>query len=203
MNVEYRCPDCGGRLFAPPGGTKLHCPRHTESIYIEVEEYHGPDFLHIDEEGKTQSKDLILAGNARDVPGETSVPEVVVVSPEDMELEAYRTMYESLTNSPVDKRWNVATIQEELKLFMLPTIATAEVETKEEGDGMVPSDIDDTVTEPSTPGEVVEDIPPAEPGDDDDDEASEVNPGPDSPDLVSVPVPNDNPKQTNESEGSN
>lgn len=188
MNVEYRCPDCGGRLFAPPGGTKLHCPRHQESIYIEVEEYHGPDFLNVDEEGRTKSKDVILPGNTR----QSKEAEHPVEVPADVELGLYRAMYEDLTGEQVDKRWSVATIKEQLTNQFLRVPEVAEVSDSDAGG------TNDPPTEPTEPGVEVPDIPPGD--DEDDDEGSgeneyltdeldgsEIMPGPDSPGLILVP----------------
>jgi len=41
-NVEYRCPQCNGRLFAAPGGTRMNCPK-CDQRYKQTEDFQGVD----------------------------------------------------------------------------------------------------------------------------------------------------------------
>lgn len=115
MNVLYLCPECGSRLFAAPGGTKLHCAKHTEAIMEQAEEYTGPDFLNIDEKGKTKSKDIILPGNGRITAGGGSVEFNEGDLPADVELPMLRELYEEVTGLSCDRRWSTITIKEQIK----------------------------------------------------------------------------------------
>lgn len=155
MNVLYQCPECGSRLFAAPGGTKLKCAQHTESVMEQMEEYNGPDFLNVDEKGKTKSKDIILPGNGRVTAGGGSVEFNAGDLPADSELPMLRELYEEIAGVPCDRRWSVVTIKEQIK----EAAQHANIETVPEKE-VKPADVDmtnqsvqevDTIPEPSTP----------------------------------------------------
>lgn len=123
-NVEYRCPECGGKFFAAPGGTKLKCRHHAEAKLVQVEGYNGPDFFYVDEDGKTRTGDRIGQGNARAIAGpEPTSPPVTMdpVNPDD-EIRVAREMYELVAQGPVDKRWSLPRIKEEIELIVRPPV---------------------------------------------------------------------------------
>lgn len=177
-NVEYRCPICQARLFAAPGGTKLKCPRHTEQLFMQVEEYDGPDFLYVDEQGNTVSSDLIGKHNDR-----TSIVDrgEITVNP-DAELIATRTLYRTICGMNPDMRWGVGRINDEMREFLTATLESTgggnEQEVNQESETpVVPDDADDTLADapsdgdtgdkgesepesPTEPGVLVPDIPP-------------------------------------------
>lgn len=82
-NVEYRCLEpikqgvkgrsghyehegevvCGSKVFAAPGGTRLTCPQHTRT-YTQVEEFNGPLFEYIDDQGKVHHRVTGVRGDA-------------------------------------------------------------------------------------------------------------------------------------------
>lgn len=161
MNVEYRCPTCGARGFFKPGGTKIHCPRHPDTLFEQVEEAKGPDFLNIGLDGKTESQDKILPGNVRQAPepGEQPIPA-------NAELILMRNLYQQLTDEVPDGRWSAETIKSLIAERMGGTKDAVEPE------------------EPTTPGEEVESIPEPAPGDEDEDDGSEVNPGASDEDVI-------------------
>lgn len=152
-NVEYRCPICQSRLFAAPGGTKLKCPRHTEQVYVQVEAYDGPDFLYIDETGKTVSSDKIGPQNERQSIADRGE---ITVDP-DAELVATRQLYENMTGEAADKRWGSARIRDELQEWLTSSKDDAG-EVKEQSD--TSSEDNEAPEEPSNDGVEVDAIPP-------------------------------------------
>lgn len=140
-NVLYRCPHgmetitdeddvvtnifhCGAKLFAAPGRTKIQCHRHPDTYYIQVEQASGPDFLFVDEDGKTKSKDVILGEGAASVsvaraaaepdPNAEPGPSNVLAG----DLMAARSAYRMLTGEEADGRWGLARIQGEVDAMM-------------------------------------------------------------------------------------
>lgn len=154
-NVEYRCPHyeddppCPGKLFAPPGGTKLKC-RHHDVVYIQRENPSGPDFFYVDEKGKTQTKDKIGPHNERVV----EEPPI----PSEAELIAHRDMYENLTGLEVDKRWGVPRIKDEIAAHFGTTQTSPEVEGREESEDGPDDTVDPTTGDPSDPGDSTEGV---------------------------------------------
>lgn len=120
-NVEYRCPhvnpetqtrDCGNRHFAPPGGTKYRC-RHHDVEFVQTEEGKGPDFLFIEEDGRTKSQDAVLADKTRAVAEDRVVGEAHVVPPTGEQV-ILRDMYVSLTGEQPDLRWGPTRLRQEI-----------------------------------------------------------------------------------------
>lgn len=121
-NVEYRCShtnesgnrDCGNKLFALPGGTKLRC-RHHDVPFVQTEEGRGPDFLFVDEEGKTKSKDAIVGEEKIRVAREDEVKgEVADLAPTGEQV-ILRGVYQSLTGNIPDLRWGPARLRDEIE----------------------------------------------------------------------------------------
>lgn len=106
-NVEYKCPECGSRLFAAPGGTNLHCPRHSDTKYVQVEEYHGPNFEYVD---PAQGKGSKATGIQTD-PGlmniKTVNKKVRVEESDENILRRLRNRYTTLYNERPDMRWGI------------------------------------------------------------------------------------------------
>lgn len=142
MNVEYVCENrpagCGTRIFAPPGGTRLKCRHHAEAKMVQTEETTAPDFLWVEEDGKTRSKDIIKPdgeGNmtrrmrAEPIVDRDAPPDPILV----MEQVTWRNAYEAETGLEVDKRWGVPRIQEELMEWRREREDSQAVEGQSEG----------------------------------------------------------------------
>lgn len=120
-NVEYRCPhtnkagerDCGNRLFAPPGGTKMQCRHHPENIFVQTEKGSGPDFFFIDEKGKTKSKDQLVGAEKIRAALEGEVGEITDLPPTPGQR-LLRNVYYTLTNEEPDPQWNETRLSEEI-----------------------------------------------------------------------------------------
>lgn len=139
---------------------------------MQVEEYDGPDFIYIDEEGHTASSDVIGKHNER-----TSIVDrgEITVDP-DAELIATRQLYLSITAMNPDMRWGVARIQDEMREFLTEQADSTGGDDGQEGEAeVVPDDVDDTLADapngetpsdpsepesPTEPGVLVPDIPP-------------------------------------------
>lgn len=166
MNVEYRCPKCGGsKHFALPGGTGYTC-RHCadKPTLVQIEDTTAPDFLNVEEDGQTKSQDLILPNNERrrgePIVDRDAPPDPVI----SMELDMWREQFETELGEPVDKRWGAARIQEEILRYR-DEKGNAQAH---EGDTLVvPTDADDTLADPPNAGEIVESIPEPREGDED------------------------------------
>lgn len=92
-NVEYRCPQCNGRLFAAPGGTRMQCPK-CSLRYEQTEDFQGVDrFAFKDEAGKTHI---------------TNPDERAVATMDTSEAKDYlKEQYAKLGGGKLDGRWNV------------------------------------------------------------------------------------------------
>lgn len=170
-NVEYRCPhtnadglrDCGNRHFGIPGGTKIQC-RHHQVAYVQTEEGVGPDFLFVDADGKTKSKDQILTDQegmriaiAREGETKGEVTEIPA-TPDQLIL---RGVYQTLTGEKPDLRWASPRLQDEISDWKVKNMG--EVNTGDDKS-------DDELEEDSgSGGEVVDNIP--DDGDDNGDAA--------------------------------
>lgn len=117
-NVLYKCPQCGSRLFAAPGGTRMRCPRH-DMPYEQQEEFQGKDFSFIDEKGITHH---------------SNPDEVALATMSTSKAKEYlRNRYESITGKRPDLRWGPETLLEEIqKLLPQPAIDGLEPETVKE-----------------------------------------------------------------------
>ena len=117
MNVEYRCPECGSRLAAAPGGTTRPCvkdPAH--GIYIQVEDYNGPDFFNIDDQGNTRSQGHVQTGGVQRLPvAAYHKPKPSVEESED--LDQARARYIRETGLRPDGRWGVERVRNEIKTY--------------------------------------------------------------------------------------
>lgn len=181
MNVEYQCEVCGNRIFAPPGGTKLHCRHHQEAAMVQTEETTAPDYLWVEEDGKTRSKDIIRKdgdGNNtirmrpeptidRNAPGNPMI---------ELELETWRMRYLDITGLSPDMRWGAPRLQEEIVHYQHenenPQANEGQPEEPEEPRlTVVPDDVNEEeaqITPPPTEGVegvVVSEIPDEEEGD--------------------------------------
>lgn len=123
MNVLYQCPTCSNRLFAKPGGTNLHCSRHPDTLFEQVEEYNGPDYLNKDEQGKTKSRDIVGPGNER--LGHDDTPEAKM----NQLREDYRRESHGLV---ADKRWGEARIRDEIAAVVVENEQAAAEEAEQE-----------------------------------------------------------------------
>lgn len=125
-NVLYVCANekCQGRLFAAPGGTKLKCRHHPDDGYVQAEEYNGPDYLNIDEQGKTKSRDIVGPGNER-LGHDDGSPEAVM----NRLREDYRRESRGLV---ADKRWGEARLKDEIAAVIVENERVAAEETEKE-----------------------------------------------------------------------
>ena len=120
-NVEYRCPhvneagnrDCGMRHFGLPGGTNHKC-RHHDVIYVQTEATGGPDFLYIDEDKRTKSKDILNPDKTRAAVEGQVVGEAHEVAPTGEQV-ILRGVYKDLTGDEPDMRWGTVRIREEIQ----------------------------------------------------------------------------------------
>ena len=140
-NVLYRCPhgmetieddegnvthifNCPSKLFAVPGRAKIQCHRHSDTFYVQVEQASGPDFLFVDEDGKTKSSDIILPGSAHGDSAARVAPEPdkdTEPGPDNVtvaDMLGARTAYRMLTGNEADGRWGLKRIQDEVEAIM-------------------------------------------------------------------------------------
>lgn len=113
--VVYKCPS---KLFALPGRKGIRC-RHHDLDYEQVESLSGPDFLYVDEDGHTKSKDRIDVKVAGQSVGRTA--DEIRTSPGDApsivlsgDLAAARQAYRMMTSEEPDGRWGLQRIQSEI-----------------------------------------------------------------------------------------
>lgn len=123
-NVLYKCPTCGSRMFGAPGGTKLHCPHHPDTLYIQVEQYVGPNFEFVDpDQGRGHTATGVLTDPT--LKNITTVRKTVREEVSDQEVkERLRRRYEELYKERPDMRWGPN------KLRRLVTIKEEELEAK-------------------------------------------------------------------------
>lgn len=100
-NVEYKCPVCGSRLFAIPGGTRLRCPKD-DVPYEQTEFLPGADrFNFKDDKGKVHVANEF---------------ERNVKAMSDKDAKQYmREEWRKLTGSSADGRWSNDTLFEEIQ----------------------------------------------------------------------------------------
>lgn len=179
-NVLYRCPfgmetveddegivtnifHCGSKLFAAPGRTKVQCHRHPDTYYIQVEQASGPDFLFVDEDGKTRSKDAILGEGAASVTVGRAAPEPdpnAEPGPSNVllgDLMAARAAYRMLTGGEADGRWGLGRIQGEVEAIMEErgmTLPDTEEESAGVGNSNETENSDETDNESTNENEV-------------------------------------------------
>lgn len=124
MNVEYKCPECGSRLFAVPKGTpgwiQYKCRLHTDTNMEQVEEFLGPNFAYVDEDEINPSKtgvQTIGTTASRITPAEEVVKKLL--SPEDAakaELEHLRRMYGQVTaGKKPHSQWKAPRLRKEIE----------------------------------------------------------------------------------------
>jgi len=132
--VEYRCPDCGHRLFAEPHSPiKYPCPNvgveytdgdgriHQEAIMVQVEEFQGPNFLFKDiGEAAPGKTGIVTQGATGGDLGATNVTPVLVMSKpvemtEEEELEFLRKQFERITRQPADRRYKAPRLRQEIE----------------------------------------------------------------------------------------
>lgn len=188
MNVEWRCrfeyevPDldgelvkrrCGTRIMALASGTNLKCRLHPDAGLENVEEQRGPDFLNVEEGGRTRSKDTILLDSEGN-PTIRVVPEPKIdrdAPPNPtlvMEQTVWREAYLAAVGESADLRWGVPRIQEELQAYK------REQESRQEYEGQTPAPDDsangaaETSENPEAvehgAGVIVSEIPPEQEG---------------------------------------
>lgn len=131
-NVEYKCPhtttttvdgeevevrDCGNRHFALPGGTKLKCRLH-DMEYVQTEVSNAPDFLNIEEDGRTKSKDKLVGQEKLRVPGGDEPVGEAAVLPADAEQLIMRGMYKRVVGEDPDMRWGAGRIKDEIDEYV-------------------------------------------------------------------------------------
>jgi len=183
MNVEFRCShvnseglrDCGSRLFALPGTKGKYCRTHPESLYVQTEEGKGPDFLFINEDGKTKSKDMLVGETKERAAKEGEVKgQVEEIAPTGEQV-ILRGVYRNLTGQLPDLRWGVARLNDEIKDFgdnmrtnqeettVSEVESAGEANDQENGEDVeedTGEDESESVTvEPSDKGEIVDEIP--------------------------------------------
>jgi len=179
-NVLYRCPHgmetivdedevetrvfkCSAKLFALPGRTRIQCHRHPDTYYIQVEDASGPDFLFIDEDGETRSKDRILPGEAHGAgvarivaePDPTTEPGPSNVLLGD--LMAARSAYRMLTGEEADGRWGLGRIQSAVEAIMEErglNVSEPEDESAREGNSEENDEVKEVDNEPTDENEV-------------------------------------------------
>lgn len=134
-NVEYRCPICRNRLFAPPGGTPHHCPNHPDTKYEQVEDYQGPNFEYNDSEHADPRKTGVMTTGVQNV-----VPVVKqVVVPEMTEQERlvyYREQYRRISGGErPDMRWGEKRLKEEIEAWEADHTPEPEATSEETSEG--------------------------------------------------------------------
>lgn len=152
-NVEYRCPaivnpktgqKCGIRLFAPPGGTPHHCPNHPDTVYVQTEEYQGPNFDFKAEGEVDPKKTGVITYGAEHV-----TPRVVDVQPPNMTddelLVWYREQYLRVTSKRPDMRWGLDTIKANLTTWEEEHTPPPEATTEDEAEGGTESETGEKV----------------------------------------------------------
>jgi hypothetical protein len=131
-SVEYKCPECGHRLFAEPNTKfKYPCPNvgkeygdgtlHQEAIMAQVGEFVGPNFLYRDVgDTDTHKTGIITPGTGVDDTGHRTITPVIIPSkpveltPEE-ELEELRAFWFRLTGEPADRRLKNATLRRDIE----------------------------------------------------------------------------------------
>lgn len=133
MNVEYRCPTCGSRHFAPPGGSTYRCGNCDVQVK-QVEDWGGPDFGYVDPtRGVNQSKTghVQTHGAAQVVVERTEIESVF----ETNDLAQLRALYMKIFNEMPDGRWGVKRLKEAIHDELVEQgLAEPEVETEADGD---------------------------------------------------------------------
>jgi hypothetical protein len=116
-NVLYVCPDCGSRLFAPPGGTKLKCVRDPETFYEQIEASQGDEYNYVDESGKPASR-------VGQTPPNTTANDNLI---------QLREKYEAVTGHRADLRWKAPRLEEEIEAEQMTTVDNSdEIQLTEE-----------------------------------------------------------------------
>jgi hypothetical protein len=135
--------------------------------YVQTEEGTGPDYLFVDDKGKTKSRDTLTADKLRAADEGASIGEVVQVAATGEQI-ILRGVYETLAGEKPDLRWGVARLRDEIADWKQMTINAGRTS---EGTPTM-NTVDDSVVEPEVdPAES-----PADPeydpddGEDDDDE---------------------------------
>lgn len=103
-NVEYRCPTCGTRLFAAPGGTRIRCPK-CQGPYEQHEFPGGTDAFNFKD-----SHGVVAYSN----PVEHKLSLLVDdTAKKEFLTEEYNKSAQKLGKKRADGRWNVDTLLEE------------------------------------------------------------------------------------------
>lgn len=119
MNVEHRCPECGRRVFTPPGNphnlrcnNRVHPPNEGPHV-VQLQTYAGPDFGYVDAAGNTRSRTGHMttpANRPTNIPAHN--PDRAVLVDEDS-IEVARARYFAAAGTQPDKRWGVERLRDE------------------------------------------------------------------------------------------
>lgn len=184
-NVLYTCPgthdpeakdfdadntDCGARLFAAPGGTKIKCRHHAEAKFIQRED--GPEnlFLYTEDKGKAAGKGKVSGreGTALGTPlARAEIPKTekvtlpgsdvnpdgtVVFDPHDLpeDVIPLRAIYEQVFgyDGSLDKRWGAPTLTTKIQVELERQAAEEEAQQEaQKADSEIKAEDKDTMTE--------------------------------------------------------
>lgn len=163
-NVEYRCPieGCGNRLFAPAGGTSIKCHRHTDTVYEQVEEYHGPNFEYKPEGDTDPAKTGIATEGTR---GIKSVNVQIDTSMSDNETRTFlREQYRRVSGGEKpDFRWGNSRLKEEIEAWEQYNAEQAKSQEEEGSDNGEAGSNDEDTGADETPEPVSDFAPDLEP----------------------------------------